>query len=137
MISVYTCGYMAGKGVDRYNWRNVLVQQLDGWPIRWLHPGVPPGDIPGQGNRMLYGPRDVAQIIECHVLFAYMDLEIARCLGASWEMGAAFAYDKRIIMVDKSLKVGSLDLNRWGADSVWTTLEEGAMALKFIAEGFK
>lgn len=135
-IKVYTCGYMAGEGSPRYDWRKDLVASLVGTNIIWLHPGCPPGDIPGQGNRALYGPRDALMVKHCDVLFAFIDFEVARCIGASWEMGLAFGYDKRIILVDCQPEIGSLDLNRWGADSVWTKLTEGSAALRFIADGY-
>ncbi len=136
MIDVYTCGYTAGEGSPRYDWRKELMKLCTDVPINWLHPAAPPGEIPGQGTKELYGPRDALMIERCDVLFAYIDLDVARCLGASWEMGVAWAYQKQVILVDKSPSIGSLDLNRWASSSLWYELRTGAQALRFIAKGF-
>lgn len=136
MIKVYTCGYMAGEGSDRFDWRKSLQNMLPDDLIKYLHPGVPNGAIPGQGDPKFYSARDILQIRQCDVLFAYFDLSVAKSLGASLEMGLAYGYEKRIIMVDKSPDIGSLDLNRAIADVVWLDLEGAARHLEFVAEGF-
>ena len=107
-----------------------------GGAIRFLHPGVPPNQIPGQGDPRLYSARDIAQIMACDVLFAYFDLSVNRGLGASVEMGLAYSLQKRIIMVDMSPEIGSLGLNRALADAVWPSLAEGVAHLDFVARGF-
>jgi nucleoside 2-deoxyribosyltransferase len=144
MVKVYTAGYMAGDKSDRFDWRVEAERIYQGTlgdyaaqnNIKWLHPGVPDGAIPGQGNPDIYTPRDVLQIRKADILLAYIDLEVARCLGAAWEMGMAYATGKPVIMVDMSPEIGSLDLQRSTATSVWTSLEDGVKALAFVAQGF-
>ena len=144
MIKIYTAGYMTGPGVDRFDWRMALRDAIrvlrpagDPIPIQWLHPGVPENDIPGQGNPDFYAPRDTLQVYKCDVLTAYFDLEQTAGQGTSFEEGLAYAWQKRIIMIDRSPDKHSLDFNRKMADSVWPTLEKAAEALLFIAEGFE
>lgn len=150
MVNVYTAGYMAGERSDRFDWRRaahqLMVEQWNRWyaesprrpalSVRWLHPGVPDGEIPGSGNPDIYTPRDVLMIRKADMLLAYIDLSVARCLGAVWEMGMAHGMGKPIIMVDMSPEIDSLDLQRSTATSVWTSLEDGVKALAFVAKGF-
>jgi len=131
---VYTAGYMAGIGSDRFDWRKELESLV--LAVEWLHPGVPSGAIPGKGNPDIYFARDVALIRHCDVVFAYLDLDVARCLGATAEMGIAYALGKPIIMVDKSPDNDSLDFNRKMSTSVWRTLDDAANVLQFIARGY-
>ncbi|WP_428411943.1 nucleoside 2-deoxyribosyltransferase [Pararhizobium sp.] len=136
-MDVYTAGYMAGPGSNRPDWRHdlehCLLPNLDN--IRWLHPGVPPGEEPGAGSADMFFPRDILQIRHCDMMFAYLDLSIARCLGACGEIGFAYGLGIPIIMVDCSAGVRSLDFQRKMATAVFHTLEEGAEALRFSAMG--
>ena len=144
MVNVYTAGYMAGEGSDRFDWRkkaaSLLSMQRQVFeddrtnPVQWLNPGVPKGDIPGSGNPAIYTPRDVLMIRKADILLAYIDLKVAKCLGAVWEMGMAYGMGKPVIMVDMSPEVDSLDLQRSTATAVWPSLEEGVKALAFVAE---
>lgn len=142
MISIYTAGYMAGPGSDRLDWRAELVSAVafggthigyDG--VEWLHPGVPEGAIPGQGDPSIYMARDLAQINRADAIVALFDLGLARCIGVSCEIGIAFQQRKPIIMIDLSPDIGSLDFARVIATSVWEDVESAAIAVRFLALG--
>ena len=157
MIKVYTAGYMHGEGSDRFNWRKELQKPIRDYfashfisgddysrtcdnfknYIHWLNPGVPEGQIPGKGDPQMFVPRDLAQIQACDVMVAQFDLSTARCMGAATEVGLAYAWQKRIIMIDKSPDIGSLDFIRGVADAVYQEYDEAAEALVFIAEGLR
>ena len=132
---VYTAGYMTGSLSDRFNWRKVLedVMKLKDSPIKFLHPQVEAGVIPGQGDNNIYGLNDILLIQKCDLVVAYFDLKVARCLGASLEMGYAHALQKPIIMIDKSPDIGSLDLNRFIASSIHHKISSAAKHLDFIS----
>ncbi len=136
MVKIYTAGYMAGEGSDRPNWREALVQEMGVCDhITWLHPGVPPGQIPGQGDPRTYMPRDLAQINSCDICVALFDLKYARCLGAASELGILFQQRKPIIMIDKSPDIGSLDFQRSIATCVVDSIPHAADTILFVADG--
>jgi len=142
MIGVYTAGYMTGPDSDRMDWRRKLHQAVyrqstDKKIIQWLDPAVPKGAVPGQGDPRFYSPRDILQVKSCDVLIAFFDVDTAIGYGATIEMGMAYAWQKRIIMIDFSPDCHSLDFNRKISDSVWTTIDEAARALYFVAQGFE
>ncbi len=139
MISIYTAGYMAGSGSDRPDWRadlNNAVGPEARMNINWLHPGVPPGEVPGQGSSALYMVRDLAQINRADAIVALFNLEQARSLGSASEIGIAYAQGKPIIMIDTSPDIGSLDFARALSVSIWPSIEEAAEAIAFLAKGF-
>lgn len=139
MISIYTAGYMAGPGSERPDWRTELNKKVGAearMNIVWLHPGVPDGAVPGQGNSALYMVRDLAQINRADAIVALFDLDQARSLGSASEIGIAYAQGKPIIMIDTSPDIGSLDFARALSVSIWPSIEEAAEAVAFLAEGF-
>ncbi len=137
MLKVYTAGYMAGVGSSRPNWRVQLRSYFkDSDCITWFDPGVPKDAIPGEGNPLIYMPRDLAQINEAHVIVALFNLEQARCLGAAVEVGIAYQQRKPIIMIDQNPEIGSLDFVRAVATSVYTDFSAAVESLRFLADGF-
>jgi len=135
MLKVYTAGYMTGKGSKRNDWRIILVEATEFEAIRWLHPGVPKGVIPGKGNPNIYSARDIIQVRIADMIVAYFDLRIARGLGTAHEVGMACALGKPIIMIDRSPEVGSLDFQRQCALSVVLHIQEAAEIISFAAQG--
>ncbi len=155
MIKIYTAGYMVGEGVDRPDWRAGLKREIiraikDQYgltqgnsvtymndTIQWLNPAVPRGSIAGQGKPEFYSTRDIIQVKSSDAIVAFYDLNIAKGLGTTIEMGMAYAWQKRIIMIDMSPEIHSLDFNRKIADSVWKNIGDAAIAILFMAEGLK
>lgn len=139
-MRVYTGGYMHGAGSDRFPWRDQLVKDCRDVPISWLHPGVFPGDIPGKGNNKIYAARDELLIQKCDVLFAYLDITVARNLGVASEIGYAWALGKIVIVVNankETVDCGSLDLCRAWCHAEWNSWKLPIDHLKFLAAGFK
>lgn len=153
-LRVYTCGYMHGEGSDRHRWRDSLVEQcrIDTSlrPTRsipkmqenidWLHPGVLPGAVPGKGDLRQYSVRDALLIQRCDVLFAYVDITVARNLGAAAEIGFAWAYGKLVVMVNANEETKlcqSLDLCRAWCHYEFDSWDAAVAHLKFLAEGFR
>lgn len=129
---------MHGEGSDRHRWRDNLVEQC-GSNISWLHPGVFPGDIPGKGNPKYYSVRDALLIQKCDVLFAYVDITMARNLGAAAEIGFAWAYGKLVIFVnanEETKNCQSLDLCRAWCHAEHDSLSDAIEHLRFLAKGF-
>lgn len=132
-VKIYTAGYMI-QG-DRFDWRDSLMKRTVFLKnITWLHPKAVDGSIPGEGDPEIYSSRDVLQIQMCDILLAYIDLSVAKCLGAVFEIGLAYAWQKRIILVDVNPQIHSLDFCRHMSDSVWDNLSDAVFALDFITE---
>ncbi len=143
MLRVYTAGYMAGEGSDRFDWRKVLVTATEDWckeyeqtrQVCWLNPGVPKNTIPGQGDPDLYSTRDVIQVKTADLIVAYFDLSAARCLGTAHEVGMAYGRGTPFVMIDRSPTIGSLDFQRQCALSVVSGVQKAAEIIAFAAQG--
>jgi hypothetical protein len=150
-VRVYLAGYMTGKGREyRHNWRGELIKHViqgrtrksledDEYVIpefQWLIPAVPAGAVAGEGDPALYCTRDLLQIQNCQIMVANFDMpedgKNGKHLGTAAETGLAYAWQKRLIVIDQG---GHANFSAHLADSSWSTVEEAANALLFAAEG--